>query len=730
MVLECDECGKVESEVNRFFKREDSFLCNKCCYRKDALRNSRSNEHPPLKGFIESFKDDIEEVINDLKDDVLEGVEEEFPEESSDRNLLLDDESILERIDISEELKEKINENNLEVLEESADFHSSKVEAELDKTFGDMHTKVLEELGSVEDTFTYTKLQMLGSQHAESIEDSIQGLVRTEVFTGMKNGEGVDKVSERIDEKLDGVSKSKSEEVARTETLSASRRGSQAVAEQSDVVSGKEWIATDDNRVRPWHDAMDGVVVEVSESFSVPGGFEGQPSDYPRQARVVGDDQPYNCFDDKTEVLTEDGWKLFQNLDDERVYSFDMDEKELVLEEPIDYIEKDVDEILRYEGESVSIGATGKHDMIVSYGNGWSKRELGDIKENNNSYIRVPCKTGGVGDGVSDSFVLDEVNGEFEYQDELYKGEWSEKSISLKDWSRFLGIYLAEGWTNTDDKGYTVYISATKQEQRDKVMHLLDSMGFDYSSYDDVIVVNNKQLAVEIESLSKGASNKVIPDYVFNWSAEIINVFLDWYTLGDGNITSYGVRRIWTTSEEMSDQLQHLFILTGSDASVIKSERDKMMVLGQECNAEDLYCVQERKSDSKSISQRNNEIKKVSYDGKVRCVTVSNGTLIVRRNKKTLLVGNCRCSQAPVVDDRFKDEDSFDELKSLDSIKVSRDISDRQYEVWKEHSRDGESFEDMMKRVKDGFSNNKAPSELGISKSSYYNWLKDLGIKS
>ena len=30
-------------------------------------------------------------------------------------------------------------------------------------------------------------------------------------------------------------------------------------------------------------------------------------------------DQPYECYDEKTEVLTDKGWKLFNNLNDERV---------------------------------------------------------------------------------------------------------------------------------------------------------------------------------------------------------------------------------------------------------------------------------------------------------------------------------------------------------------------------------------------------------------------------
>jgi len=71
-------------------------------------------------------------------------------------------------------------------------------------------------------------------------------------------------------------------------------------------VGGKEWLATDDSRTREWHSTMDGTVIEKDDQFTVPKVSDDQPDNYPRTARVVGEDQPFNCRCSQAPVLAED----------------------------------------------------------------------------------------------------------------------------------------------------------------------------------------------------------------------------------------------------------------------------------------------------------------------------------------------------------------------------------------------------------------------------------------
>jgi hypothetical protein len=51
---------------------------------------------------------------------------------------------------------------------------------------------------------------------------------------------------------------------------------------------------------------MDGTIIDKDDAFTVPKVSDDQPDDYPRTARVVGEDQPFNCRCSQAPVLRED----------------------------------------------------------------------------------------------------------------------------------------------------------------------------------------------------------------------------------------------------------------------------------------------------------------------------------------------------------------------------------------------------------------------------------------
>ena len=56
--------------------------------------------------------------------------------------------------------------------------------------------------------------------------------------------------------------------IARTESTFANNEGFLDAYKQSDIVQGKEWIATLDDRTRDEHAMLDGEIVELNQSFS------------------------------------------------------------------------------------------------------------------------------------------------------------------------------------------------------------------------------------------------------------------------------------------------------------------------------------------------------------------------------------------------------------------------------------------------------------------------------
>lgn len=697
---------------------------------REALRNDRSGEFPPLKSHAEDLGKQVADLFADGVDAVVQDAAKEFPDEDADTSLVVDADRLAERFDVSERLEAELRASNLEAMEEAADHHATKLENDLEERLTLPGGTRIDIDFDLMDTFTAERIKEKAARAATTVNDTVKRQIREVILDGAENGWSSQRIADELRDRVGGEFRDEhAEVVARTETLSASRDGSQALAESTDLVDGKEWIATDDNRTRPWHAAMDGVIEPVNDRFTVPSGWTGapdyQPSDYPRTARTVGEDQPFNCFDGETEVMTENGWKRFENLEDgERVFTFDMETGELVAQHPTEYIEKEAEEIVRIENMTLDVAATPEHDMVIRQDGKMEKRMLKELMENRaNSSVSLPAGNNGVSRDGDETVVLQRVTGEYKYQDDLYEEEWSRKEIPAMDWARFLGIYLTEGWTGTDG-GYNVSIAASKQEVRENVEDLLRRMGYKPHRHENAVVVQNKQLALETAELSKGAAQKTIPEYVFNWSKETINEFLNWYELGDGNRTDWG-RRIWTTSEEMADQIQQLFLMTGNDASVTVGERDTVEVMGEDCEAEDLYCVQERSKQNKSFDLRSGDAERVEHNDTVYCVTVSNGTLVVRRNKKAIIAGNCRCAQAPV-----PAEDMPDTVRSAldhDTLTVETELTEKQLEVFAEHSRDNDqSFAEFWRTVTENWTNQEIVNEKEIvgSKSTIYDWTE------
>jgi SPP1 gp7 family putative phage head morphogenesis protein len=113
---------------------------------------------------------------------------------------------------------------------------------------------------------------------AKEITDTTQDKLRKTLKEAIDEGESIDQVEKRIGDVFDIAVGSRTEMIARTETISASNAGSLAAYEQSGVVEKKEWLATQDDRTRESHLAVDGETVGIDERFSNGLLFPGDPS--------------------------------------------------------------------------------------------------------------------------------------------------------------------------------------------------------------------------------------------------------------------------------------------------------------------------------------------------------------------------------------------------------------------------------------------------------------------
>ena len=110
--------------------------------------------------------------------------------------------------------------------------------------------------------------------------------IKSAVQKGIKNGESIDKITKRLQNVgiSDEVAARRTARTAVTGAQNAGRLQSCRDAIKKGINVEKIWMATNDNRVRPSHRALDGEHVPVEEEFSnglmYPGDANGAPEEY------------------------------------------------------------------------------------------------------------------------------------------------------------------------------------------------------------------------------------------------------------------------------------------------------------------------------------------------------------------------------------------------------------------------------------------------------------------
>lgn len=147
-------------------------------------------------------------------------------------------------------------------------------------------------------TFTPSIEKFLDT-HAKKFSDSAvttaRKRLRKVLGEGVKKGEGVPKLTRRVEKEVSSLKKSQAERIARTEVLRASNKATIEAYRQTGVVQGKEWLTSRDGTVCDWCDPMDGKIIPDS----IDKNFFNKGSQY-----TVIDSQTGN---DKTLDLSYDG---------------------------------------------------------------------------------------------------------------------------------------------------------------------------------------------------------------------------------------------------------------------------------------------------------------------------------------------------------------------------------------------------------------------------------------
>lgn len=345
-----------------------------------------------------------------------------------------------------------------------------------------------------------------------------------------------------------------------------------------------------------------------------------------------------DCYDDKTEVLTDNGWMLFQELIDrkhENIKVATLKDGSMVYEKPLDYIKQSyTGPMYSIKNKAMDMLVTPNHKFYVRSPKGVYKFKR--ISDPTIKYYSIPSTSNWVGNKC-DSFTFPD----------------TDITIDMMDYMALLGIYLSEGsscYRKAD--GYEVCIAQTKPMARVKIEKLLDRCSIKYSKQHDRYVFYSKDMYNYFSQFGK-QPERFIPREVLDLDKVYLQELFDWLVLGDGTIHKNGSIYYYSCSKRLMDDVQELILKIGYSGYInIKAKAGSSggTIRGRQITYKhDLYSIRVRKSKFKRFcSSKTSYIQKEDYSGDIYCVTVPSGVIKVRRNDKECWSGNSLRGTNPV----------------------------------------------------------------------------------
>jgi hypothetical protein len=361
----------------------------------------------------------------------------------------------------------------------------------------------------------------------------------------------------------------------------------------------------------------------------------------------------YGCYDDETEVLTEQGWKRFIDLTDtDAVATLDRSSGpgRLVYQVPTERFNAPyLGKMFCQTGRFIDLRVTPNHRMYVGTRQARNFRILEARELMEGDYSRmVRYKRDAEWEGAEvDFFMLPEmkysqrVSNGFGQNYSIREKVFAERRLPMDDWLRFLGFWLAEGGTHrrkTGNRQCSVTITQNSGPILDEMVEVVRRLGFSYclqtyaSKTACKLKISSLQLWDYLRQLG-GRHTKYIPQCFKSLSSRQLEILLEWMLKGDGR---HDGAQYATVSKRLADDVSELALKTGR-APTCYQER---MTYHETPTFINIVSLNERSIDGTLVNEHEDNRSWVDYDGGIHCVTVPNGIIYVRRNGKCCWCGN------------------------------------------------------------------------------------------
>lgn len=350
------------------------------------------------------------------------------------------------------------------------------------------------------------------------------------------------------------------------------------------------------------------------------------------------------CYDDQTEVLTSNGWKLFKDVSpDDQICTLNPANNAIEFQKPSGLVSYNHHrKLISIKNRTLDMMVTPDHNMYVeSQPDARKHRErFAFVKARDlQSQSRILRTGTWVGEERA-LFTLPSVSLNHYEGRQVVVHEAKPIEIPMDTWLSFMGIWLSNGSVVGNERNYIVGVAQKKAGRVEAIEELLKSLPFNFAKGEASFTCSSKQLSSYLRQFGQ-AQAKFVPQFVKDLSPRQIAIFLEWFALGDATMMRNGYRIFYSSSKRLADDLQELLLKVGR-LGIVKRRSGRGMIRIEDHDVDasrPQYEVHERVRKLASWIDRR-DVSTLDYEGVVYCATVKNHIMYVRRNGKPCWCGN------------------------------------------------------------------------------------------
>ena len=389
--------------------------------------------------------------------------------------------------------------------------------------------------------------------------------------------------------------------------------------------------------------------------------------EYIKDSRSYGE-LNHPCFKDTAEILTTEGWKFFDTLTgEEEVYTRN-GQNDIEVKPIKKYVVNDFDGFLiNIKGKNINTTVTPKHRFLVensrtgeqkfvtaedisNYINGISK-----LSEINSGKWFIPKRTNKIDRKSPETFTFE---GSDTYKLDKPSNKAENLEIPFKTFIKFLGIYLAEGFTSLNERKnyYRTEVSQNEGDVCDLIFELMAEMenvgiktNFSTSERKNrhhIFNIYDRRISEYLHKLGD-CYTKYVPQEIINLlDEETAKLFIEWFAYGDGrgNLNN-NFCNTFSVSEQLINDITQIAAIAGYSTNKTIDYPLKDYIFDNHLikaeNRKPLFFARIHFSNGIHLDKRFIKIEKEYHEGKVFCIQVENETFIARDNGFSLWSGNC-----------------------------------------------------------------------------------------